>query len=693
MSRFYQTAQPHFVDDKMFQLPYELMAKVIQQKDAAVQTEVDAATALKELLTAQALKADEGRRNEKIKGYDSRVQGIIDNITKDPMNYQNYSRDISGLKNTITQDLKMGELSKIEGNYNAYTEWEKEQTAMMKAHPESYDPAQLELLKAKKLQEFAANKGTNYQGTGIANQFDTENLAGMKPTMEFMKEVMDGATQDVNTTVKWDNAKGMYQVKGEKKEKWYSPEMLNNLYIGALRTNPSYLTGLRQRETIGVPGFQGNFDETGSPTLQEGNFLDSSLNTFLTKYGGRETVNDNGVKVSDTGLIDYRMAKEEEKEIKDTEYNNYAIKTVVTGFAGGNITDFNKNWRATDWSMKHTIETAQNVVAKENGYKDITAMKASKEGAALFAALQRGNFSSIQDATTRNQLSAQYKQNQIERAGQKGMQSQFTKDTGITMAQVNKDPNAKAKFNLYLDTKEKHGVNQTMSWEGTGMTQKRIDSFNKNYFGSGMHLTVPLELPAGTMLGKYKIKGGESIKDLVDAGVIEVKQAKSPTVGQGRSTLDPETGLEVAGAPTITYEVVGTKQKINFDAAKSVAPILSYNNDGHMPIGLTFDIDGKTYLARDNSTSSTSIDNFGDVNRPALRTNLILQKWQGAEVEIPNSGGVIYHGVDSYTTNSKGQKVKKYSRGTVSIPLGGGKWLVKQATDPAVYQELVKDLN
>ena len=53
MGRFYETTAPEFVDDAMFKLPYEQMGAVLLAKDAKVGDDIEAATALGELLKAK----------------------------------------------------------------------------------------------------------------------------------------------------------------------------------------------------------------------------------------------------------------------------------------------------------------------------------------------------------------------------------------------------------------------------------------------------------------------------------------------------------------------------------------------------------------------------------------------------------------------------------------------------------------
>ena len=91
MGRFYETTAPEFIDDAMFKLPYEQMGAVLLAKDAKVGDDIEAQTALGELLKAQGLKVDEPRVNEKIKQYEDKIQQNVDYIRGNVLNYDPYS--------------------------------------------------------------------------------------------------------------------------------------------------------------------------------------------------------------------------------------------------------------------------------------------------------------------------------------------------------------------------------------------------------------------------------------------------------------------------------------------------------------------------------------------------------------------------------------------------------------------------
>ena len=114
MGRFYETTAPEFVDDAMFKLPYEQMGAVLLAKDAKVGDDIEAATALGELLKAQGLKVDEPRLNQKIQEYEDGIFSTVDYIKGNVLNYD--PGEITKLQRTINEDFTRGEIAAIQGN-------------------------------------------------------------------------------------------------------------------------------------------------------------------------------------------------------------------------------------------------------------------------------------------------------------------------------------------------------------------------------------------------------------------------------------------------------------------------------------------------------------------------------------------------------------------------------------------------
>ena len=122
MGQFFKTSVPEFIQDKMFQLPAELMQSAIEKTDANIDESMDKIDAFGGLLDIENLKSDNPQVNERLKGYRAEMDELSGAINKSPLDYRKYRTQISGLSKKIDQDLQRGLLGNAQDNYTKYNE-------------------------------------------------------------------------------------------------------------------------------------------------------------------------------------------------------------------------------------------------------------------------------------------------------------------------------------------------------------------------------------------------------------------------------------------------------------------------------------------------------------------------------------------------------------------------------------------
>lgn len=246
MGRFYQTSTPTFVDNKMFQLPYELMGKVLEKKDAAIQSDIDSAVTLAAELKAQALKKDEPELQKKIAGYQDRIEEQVQNIKGNVLNYD--TAGIQKLKKDISFDWTMGDVSKMEGNRTNYLENVDRIRKDAQAHPDKYLPGQEEALIADILAKYEGYKNLS---TGEYVDLKTQEIKGTDPLVEHIKKAMEGTVGKFDE-IETDVESGTYRIKvGNKWEGW-QPAKLDEIFTDYLNMTPDIGIALAQRESLGM---------------------------------------------------------------------------------------------------------------------------------------------------------------------------------------------------------------------------------------------------------------------------------------------------------------------------------------------------------------------------------------------------------------------------------------------------------
>jgi hypothetical protein len=665
MGQFYKGTEATFLDDAMFKLPYELMGTVIDKKDKEIQEDLDARNALSDLLKAQGLKPDEPRLQQIMKQYQDQIDTSVQDIYKDPLNY---SREgVQRLKRAINEDFSLGEVAAIQGNRENFLAWEKEELEKIKKNPDLYSPDQFERLKAQKLAQFSQLGGTTYKGPNEYNTVETEDTIGIKDTVTVLDELMKGAVQDVNATVSWDNDRGGWNVKGKNVDKFFSPQMLEQTYKGFLNTNPEYVRGVAQRESLALAGWKDNFTPEGGLSFEPGSHFGDSMSLLKVKYGGKETVREGGKTLNEIGV-------QKEKDEMETMYANVTLggdqATIYTNYAGKDIATYNANTAKNTKTKENAITTAMQLLADKGGYSSIDEMKKDKKMASSISAIQNGNFSSVSNTPAGKSVAQEYKAADLRATALRATMAEFKKlypgldptKKGGAKYKV-KDPEtgkmvemtAIDAFNKYLESSYLTTSDTKMTWEPTGATKKQMDNFAAQVINNGYHLNTPINLPAGFTItdpnGNRKNIGGTqvSINDLVKLGFVPVEQKEAGKTG-GKST----PGGSVVGQ-VITY--TDGVNKLNFTVGSTgVVPIMGANDSNNFEFGLKVNVNGEEVTGRINNISTDMVDQVmqGDAGR-RMKATRFVNKLGPVEYTFP--GGPTYYGKDVY--NAQGKRIRK----------------------------------
>ena len=126
MGQFYKTSKPQFVEDFMYQPPWELAKEAILAKDKRVNQEIAVAGELGKVLNFEALDFDKDAADSKKMLYKGKIDSLVDKIKKDPMNYSKYGSELTELKNEMSEDFSKGEVADIMGTYAGAQKFNKD---------------------------------------------------------------------------------------------------------------------------------------------------------------------------------------------------------------------------------------------------------------------------------------------------------------------------------------------------------------------------------------------------------------------------------------------------------------------------------------------------------------------------------------------------------------------------------------
>ena len=641
MGQFYKGTEATFIDDAMFKLPYELMGTVIDKKDKEIQTDIDARSALADLLKAQGLKSDEPRLQQKIKQYQDEIDASVNDIYKDPMNYNR--EGVQRLKRKINEDWTLGEVAAIQSNKAGYDAWVKDEEEKIKKDPSKYAPGQFDALKAEKLAEFDKKGGTSYQDANKYNTFATEDSIGMKDTLTILDDLMKGAVQDKDASVSWNNDKGGWNVKGKHEEKFYTPQMLQESYKGFLATNPDYIQGVSQRERLALPGWQGNFTPEGAPSMEVGSHFGDSMRLLQTKYGGKHIVDEGGRTMNEIGV-------QEKKDEMETVYVDKTLtgteQTIHTSYAGKDNTTFNTNWAKNNTTKDNSINTGLQILADRGGYSSVAELTADPKMKTQVAAIRGGNFGAISKQAAGASVAREYKAAELRQKALRSTMAQFKKDTGLNAT----DPKASKQWNEFLGKNYINATDSKMTWEPTGLVKKEMDNIAKYVIDNGLHMSTPVTLPAGFKIAGKDVGGNKmTMNDLISNGFVLVEKKEAGKSG----------GTTTAAGTTIGQVITYTDgvNTLNFSTGQTgVVPIWAQNDSNQMEFGLKVNINGKEVTGRIGGINTKSVENIQNSNEgKRMKTQRFLNKLGSVEYTFP--GGPTYYGADVF--DAKGKRIRK----------------------------------
>jgi hypothetical protein len=250
MGRFYETSQPHFIDNKMYQAPAELMANVLMNKEKAVDDTIASANSYLEKLKAESLIQDTPALQKRIADYEGKISGIVENIQANPMEYSKYTGDITKLGRDISADWTTGPIGTMQTNKKKAEAEIQILNDHLKAHPED---ANYVAIKKKEIFSGYEN-GLGYddatkQSTGTLKvdgtyyhpEFDDKFLAQMKAK---------------GKKVERDTVSGAWINTSSDDNKILTQEEIQQAYLAAASADVNYQTALNDWSTSGVAGYE-----------------------------------------------------------------------------------------------------------------------------------------------------------------------------------------------------------------------------------------------------------------------------------------------------------------------------------------------------------------------------------------------------------------------------------------------------
>ena len=184
MGRYFKAQEVELNRDFIYQPPIELMAKVIQGKDLAVDKYNEYQASIDEKLKAEGLKADEPRLREIINNYHSQIDERAKIIQSNPLEAAKEMGALKALGRDISDNWSQGEVAKIQGNKKLRDKYVEDLNKRKDVSEE---------WKTKALEKFDKEfTGTNFDNSGKYNDYKYENLNDKFDINEFLNKNLNG---------------------------------------------------------------------------------------------------------------------------------------------------------------------------------------------------------------------------------------------------------------------------------------------------------------------------------------------------------------------------------------------------------------------------------------------------------------------------------------------------------------------
>ena len=306
MGRFFQTAPTQFVEDYIYQPPWEL----IQQAAAKEQQIYDAAVASTKIfdnLQIDHLQGEDDVYNvkEKQRYYAENAANIAKAIQNDPSKARQYMNNIEALSKELQKDMTTGDISKIQSSAQAYKKWQEDNKKRKEEDASRYSAAENYYL-GEYLKAGGNSLNRQFKGELITKDVDWQKLYDSVDKLKASEWTQQSA-----------GASGGYIYKNKQTGETVTADRINGYLMSRLLT-PENMAALQQSQQYGLARY---FDDQGKLDEMAPGFAGVKGVALTSAYSKntieRDMQSDSTYNSAQQRALTYQMHKE------DMANNNY----------------------------------------------------------------------------------------------------------------------------------------------------------------------------------------------------------------------------------------------------------------------------------------------------------------------------------------------------------------------------------
>ena len=247
MGRFFQTAPTQFVENYIYQPPWELMQQAAAQKQKVYDTAI-ASAKLFDNIPIEHLQGEDDVYNvqEKQRYYAENAANIAKAIQNDPSKAQQYLNNIDSLQKELQKDFTTGDISKIQGSAQAYKKWQEDNKKRKEDDASRYTAAERAYL----------GEYLNAGGNSLSQGFRGEQVTKGIDYEAIRKSLGELKANKIKSTRQTPGG-GLYMVETENGLEEMSEERMNGWMLSQI-LSPENLASLSQSEKFGLGTYRNN---------------------------------------------------------------------------------------------------------------------------------------------------------------------------------------------------------------------------------------------------------------------------------------------------------------------------------------------------------------------------------------------------------------------------------------------------
>lgn len=334
MGRFYETAQRNFVDDFIYQPPWEMAMAAMGKADQDVQMSLDTMELMRNLPVDYWKGVDDSRADTEKQKWAEKIDGVSENIRKDLLNPANKAQ-LANLRTELSRDMSSGNLYKLQQNANAYKE------LMAKAALIKDDDTRAKYLEGLPKEYLAGNPDGAYGTTFKPGElYQQRDVAG-----EFIDYFREQKPDVFNSTM--ENTNGRWITKNTNET---TQNLVNDQFKEFIQAHPDVKGYMKHRQDSKIFG-ETYFNETGELNINPSSTF-SAMNKLVQNESYTQKKTAKEISTDQYGV----MAQNEAYNIAGEKRAEKSAMAAARATGDDSLSPIVSSDKNIDWYYKYTKE-------------------------------------------------------------------------------------------------------------------------------------------------------------------------------------------------------------------------------------------------------------------------------------------------------------------------------------------------